>query len=251
MRYAPCCRLAPALLLLLGACATAGSPSPTSVAPPSKVDGMVDPESGRIRDLYARTGVSLARLVQQRHGRPLDANDRRFIDAAFDAAFRDLPSGPSRPWVNPANGNKGEVDLLVWQPDLRNGELCGVFRHRVRLGTDGIGGTVTLCRAEPDADWRIDTVSFDAPPAPLPVATSPKPQALPAPVPSTAAPAHPTPTAAPSATPAIPPAPVPVEPAPPTVGKTMTTRPQAPPTESGDQNLGDYLQDQAPHQGVP
>lgn len=158
-------QLSPLLLLVLAACATpAGQELASTVATPRRaVTGMIEPASGRLMPRFADVSVSLAALIERAHGQRLDGNDRRFIDAAYDAALVDAPAAPARRWRNPANGHAGEVDLLAWQPDLRKGELCGIFRHASKLGERQLAGSLTVCRGEHATAWRVDQLALDRP----------------------------------------------------------------------------------------
>lgn len=153
--------LSAAALLLLGACATA---SPTSPPPSS-----ADPEPA----------LSLADKIEQRLGRDLDAEDRRFIETTLSAALEDEPDAPARGWRNPTTGNEGEIDLIEPPADREDGGTCAIVQHVHRLDADRLAGDVTVCRDAGEAPWRVDEVAWDATEPPASVAREP---AAPAPV---------------------------------------------------------------------
>jgi hypothetical protein len=224
--------LLPSLLLaLLGACATAGPPGGMPEPPRTAAD-LVDPTTNRLDPTKLDTSVSLADIVAKQRKSGLDANDRRFIDAALDQSLRDAPAGPARGWTNPANGHSGEVDLQVWLVDERKNEACGIVNHVSRLGDPApLKGSVTFCRG-PIATWRVDVASFEVPATGAPrggkqTTQGPTTTIIVVEQPSTGRTAHPPVISSPD--------PIVVKPG------------SQPATGSGMQTLGDALEDRSPH----
>lgn len=229
----------PLLILLgLGACAPTEPPSST---PYESAAGIIDPVTGRLTDIsYAETRISLAQVIENETNAPIDDNDRRFIDSAFDKTLKADPNdGPVR-WQNPANDRSGEVDLKQWLADPRRDAACGIINHATKLGRthDPLKGSLTICRYRLDLDWQVDTASFERPPAQpsaRPKAPAPAATPKPAPAPSSST-AKPRPIEEPAPTASDP-------------NRVITRTPDdiVPPSSAGQQNIGDLLQDQAPH----
>lgn len=226
----------------LAACAT-GNTSPSLTIGNDDATTIIDPVSGRLDASYASTNVSLADTIDQQIGGGLDANDRRLIDIAFDQALRTAPAEGPTLWSNPANNHAGEVDLMRWLVDQRQRQTCGIVNHQSRLGAGApLTGSLTICRASLATDWQVDTASFD----PRPSTTVTTPRVTPAPRAPVASPAEPEPAPAQAKT---------VQEPMPTATQpdrtiTRTSDDIVPAPGTGQQNLGDLLQDQAPHTEV-
>ncbi len=250
-------------MLTLAACAGSNAVPERPVLEPPTLGDLVDPVTGSIDPAYALTRISLAGLVEDELARPLDANDRRLLDAAFDRALAGVPAAAPAVWRNPANGHRGEVTLLQWLLDPRQGSLCGIVGHASRLGSPPrLEGKLTICRDGLRGDWRIDTVAFvPRPPAPataaaarrVPMASAParRPPAIRPPV---ATVANRQPAAAPvTARPAATGTTVHERVSTPTDPNRVITRTGdriVPPPAAGRRGMGELLQDQAPHTPV-
>ena len=232
------------LAISLAACAT-GNTSPSLTIGNDDATTIVDPGSGRLDARYASTNVSLADMINRQIGGGLDANDRRLIDIAFDQALLTAPAEGPTLWSNPANNHAGEVDLMRWLVDQRQRQTCGIVNHQTRLGVGApLTGSLTICRASLAADWQVDTASFD--PQPSTTVTTPRP--APAPTAPVASPTTPAPAQAPAQAKTV-------QEAVPTATQpdrtiTRTSDDIVPAPGTGQQNLGDLLQDQAPHTEV-
>ncbi len=245
------------LLVGLAACASSNAELQPSLLEPQTVGDLVDPQTGRIDPAFADTQISLASLLAEELGRELDPNDRRLVDIAFDQALVSTPAAAPAVWRNPANEHDGEVTLLQWLVDPRRDALCGIIEHASRFGSPPrLEGDLTICRHSLVGDWQIDTVSFAARQT-QPTTTQPTParapQARPATTTRSGTPAPRRPVAAPAPAPA-PAATTIQEPAPTATDPdrviTRTSDQIVPPAGAGQQNLGDLLQDQAPHTPV-
>jgi len=243
-----CHRATAAPLLLLAGLAACAPTEPPVSTPSQSAAGIVDPVTGRLTDIaFAETRISLAEVIADEGGAAIDDNDRRFIDSAFDRSLKGDPGdGPVR-WQNPANERSGEVDLKQWLADPRREAACGIINHATRLDRPYVPlkGSLTICRYRLDQDWQVDTASFERPPV-APTARPSTPSRPPAPVPTATPKPAPAPTTA-RARPVEQPAPKPSDP-----NRVITRTPDdiVPPASAGQQNIGDLLQDQAPHTPV-
>lgn len=230
----------------LAACATSNT-SPGFSVGSDDATTIVDSASGKLEARYAATSVSLADVIERQVGGGLDANDRRLIDIAFDEALRTAPAEGPTLWSNPANDHAGEVDLMRWLVDQRARQTCGIVNHQSRIDSGApLTGSLTLCRSSLAADWQVDTASFD----PRPTSTTTVRETAPAPrapVASPPQPAAPVVTETKPARPVQEPVPTATQP-----DRTITRTPDeiVPAPGTGQQNLGDLLQDQAPHTEV-
>ncbi len=218
----------------LSACATSNQPPPGPSA-----EGIIDPSTNTLNQEYQDSTFSLAAIVEKRQPGGIDGNDRRFIDQTLDEALIQAPAAPAKRWSNKANNHSGSVDLVDWIIDARQNEACGILNHEETFGDEELEGSVTICRSNLDPGWRIDTVSW--------IETEPDPQGQPKEKPEVGK----------------------VEPKPKEKVITTTTKRTGPhqtqeqledgsvitrtdegyilPEGEGQQNIGDLLQDQAPH----
>lgn len=121
--------------------------------------------------------VSLAELVADRLGRPLDADDAVLIDASLEQAIEaPAGSGPAS-WVRPGTGHEGAIEL-VGQTTSADGRRCVRLTHRQALDVT-VTGRLRLCHDATGRSWQLADQSLTIQPeptrtAPEPADTGPK-----------------------------------------------------------------------------
>lgn len=185
----------PAVLTLLALAACATAPPPVEQAAPPDATVMLDSTGQRLKGIFVPPVPPFAAVLAERRGQPLEPNDRRLMDMAFERAFQAPVGMLPELWSNPLTHDWGEVDLVKLVFDRRENQICALFRHVTGFGRTLLAGGATYCRRPDEEGWRLDQLGFDDPPtAPKPVAPRrPRPAAIPKFVIPPEAPRMPTP----------------------------------------------------------
>jgi surface antigen len=133
------------VLLAAAGCSTAGGTS--SIDVPVNAFAAQGAEKHVERQLIAALDGGI--ISQSSNGKLTNAD----MELALDAEYRALEYGESGKlvtWVNPANGDSGEV--LAAQPYRVGSQDCRSYKHTVFATAGPISASGTACR-NPDGSW--------------------------------------------------------------------------------------------------